>query len=648
MQKTISELEQKLGTTVSLTHIAISFPKKIVLEDLYIEDQSRDTLLYAGELSVDTDLFALLKRRIQLNDVSLNNWKVIISRPSGSETFNYDFIPAAFKTEGPDVPDTTSVPWRFDIKNVTLTDVFLTYRDGRLGNEIEAEIGRLAVDVEELDLDSPHLRLNSVEFEDSRIVAGFSGSSENVPDSTQTDPNAEPFIFDFENVSFRNISSTVKNVSMEEILRVDLGELKVDVKKFDLVKQEIDINNVSLSNSFISFQHTGVPIDSAARINENENDQPKTAWLLSLSSLELKNNSIQYYDFNSPSVKEGLNFDNLWIRDINVEAKDLSYAGNKARGEINLLSLRDKSGFSISTFKTTFALTEKELDVSNFEIKTPHSKIRFEAKSQFASFEDIADNYPEATLTLKSESTVGVRDILYFSPGLFDSIPLKVRDNTTVTLNTHLSGKVKDLAVREFAITTLSDTKLSMTGNIRGLPGKNAMIHASIDEFFTTGKDLNAILDDSIVAKFGLPKRLSLKGKYDGTISTPSVKADLKSDLGDARIDAKLDLTQMGNESYGGRIDLHEFQLGRILKRKDLGTLDMNATAKGSGTSMKDLKARVNVSVNKFQYRDYDYKDFELEGSLKNYFFSGKASLEDKNLSFIFSGDLDYSEDVAL
>ena len=85
--------------------------------------------------------------------------------------------------------------------------------------------------------------------------------------------------------------------------------------------------------------------------------------MLSLSSLELKNNSIQYYDFNSPNVKEGLNFDNLWIRDINLQAKDLSYNGNKARGEIDLLSLKDKSGFSISSFKTTFALTEHELDV---------------------------------------------------------------------------------------------------------------------------------------------------------------------------------------------------------------------------------------------------------------------------------------------
>jgi hypothetical protein len=644
VQKTITSLEQRLGTTVSLKHIAISFPKKIVLEELYIEDQSRDTLLYAGELSVDTDLFALLKRTIQLNDVSLNNWKIILSRPSDSETFNYDFIPAAFNTESTDVPDTTAVPWSFDIKNVKLTDVYLIYRDGRLGNEIEAAIGSLAVDVEELDLESPQLRLNSVEFADSRISAGFSGSSENVPDSTKIDPTAKPFVFDFESLSFRNITSTVKNVAMEEILRVDLGELKVDVRKFDLIKQEIDIKNVSLLNSFISFQHTGVPIDSAAVADEKENEP----WLLSLSSLELKNNSIQYYDFNSPNVKEGLNFDNLWIRDINLRAKDLSYAGNKARGKIDLLSLKDKSGFSISTFETTFALTEKELDVSNFEIITPHSKIRLEANSQFASFEDIANNYPEATLTLESQSTVGVRDILFFTPGLFDSIPIKVRDNTTVTLNTQLDGKVSDLVVKQFAITTFSDTKLSMTGNITGLPGKNALIHASIDEFFTSGKDLKAVLDDSIVSKFGLPKRLSLKGKYDGTISTPSVKADLTSDLGDARIDAKLDLTHAGNESYGGRIDLHKFQLGRILQRNDLGNLDMNAAVKGSGTSMKDLNARVKVSVNKLQYREYDYKDFELEGSLKNYFFSGKASLEDKNLSFIFSGDLDYSADVAL
>jgi translocation and assembly module TamB len=646
VKKTISELEQKLGTKVSLGHIAISFPKEIVLEGFYIEDQSHDTLVYAGELAIDTDLFALLKKRIQLNEISLRNWRVILSRSSDVETFNYDFIPAAFNTDPSDAPDTTATPWSFDIKNVQLTDVFISYHDGRLGNEIEATIGKLFVDVEELDLESPHLWLNAVEFENSTINAEVSGSSENIADSTH--PDSKPFLFDIETASFRNITSTFKNVSMEEILRADLGEFTIDVKTFDLVKREIDIEKVLLSNSFVSFQHTGMPIDSTIDSKEDGSADREPAWLFSLNSIELKNNSVQYYDFNSPAKTEGLNVNNLWIRSINLQAKNLHYASNEANGEIELLSFQEKSGFILSSFKTTFALTDRELNVPNFEINTPHSKIRFEVRSQFPSFATLADTYPEATLILKSRSSVGIRDVLYFNPGLLDSIPLKIRNNATVSLDTHLEGKVKDLAVRQLSVTALSGTKLSASGRIKGLPDKNANIHVSVDKFSTTGQDLNAVLDDSLIAKIVLPNHISLKGTYDGTISTPSVVAELTSDVGNARIDASLNLRQKGKETYDGSIEVAEFQLGRVLKKNDLGNVDLRAEVKGSGTSMKNLNAHVKVLVNKLQFREYDYKDFALEGSLRNYFFSGKASLEDKNLSFAFSGDLDYKADVAL
>jgi translocation and assembly module TamB len=647
VKETITVLEQKLGTRVALSHIAISFPKKIVLEELYIEDQSKDTLVYAGELTIDTDLFALFKKRIQVNDISLDNWKVILSRASDEETFNYDFIPAAFDTDSLEVVDTTASAWSFNIKNVSLTDVFISYHDKRLGNEIDATVGELNVDVEELDLQAPHLRLNAVEFHNSTINASLSGSTQDLPDSASAGPGEKPFGFDIETASFRNIASTLKNVSMEEILRVELGEFDIDVKKFDLIKREIDIDNVLLSNSFVSFQHTGEPMDSV-RNSAVERTEQDSAWIFNLSSIELKNNSVQFYDFNAPASKEGLNVNNLWIRNINLQAKNLYYASDKANGEIELFSFQDKSGFTLSSFKTTFVLTERELNVKNFDLNTPHSKIRFEIKSQFPSFKTITDTYPEAMMAFKSRSSVGVRDLLYFSPGMFDSIPLNIDQNATITLDTHLEGKIKDLHVRQFKITTFSDTRLSMSGNIKGLPEKNAMIHAVIDNFSTTGQDLRAILDDNVVAKFGLPKTLALNGTYDGTISTPSVKAKLTSDAGHVRINASADLDKKGKESYRGDVEVRDFQLGRILQNKDLGNVDMTAEVNGSGTSMKNLNARVKVLVNKFQYRRYDYRNFALNGSLKNYFFSGKASLQDKNLDFVFSGDLDYTEDIAL
>ena len=207
VQKTVTELKQKLGTTVSLSRITIKFPKRLVIEDLYVEDQSGDTLLFAGNLSINTDLFALLKNKIQLNDVSLENWRVAISRPQANKKFNYEFILASFTSEPPAVPDTTQTPWTFDVGVVSLEDVLVSYHDMRLGNEIDANIGKLEVDVEELDLDAPHLWLGSVEFEDSKLVANFSGVSENPGDTSTADAAGTPFGFNLEKAILRNITS---------------------------------------------------------------------------------------------------------------------------------------------------------------------------------------------------------------------------------------------------------------------------------------------------------------------------------------------------------------------------------------------------------------------------------------------------------
>ena len=299
VQKTVTGLKQKLGTTVSLNRITIKFPKRLVLEDLYVEDQSGDTLLYAGDLSVNTDLFALLKNKIQLNDVSIENWQVAISRPHDKEKFNYEFILDVFATKPPAAPDTTQSPWTFDLGTVRIEDVRMSYRDLRLANEIDAKIGKLEVDVAELDLDAPHLWLKSVEFQDSKLVASFSGVSENPGDTTTTDAVGTPFGFGLETANLRNITSTIKNVALEQVLHAEVGELDVKAKKIDIVKNDIDVDMISLSNSFLSLQRTGTPIDSIENKENNDHEQD-TPWKLRLRSLKLNDNSFQYYDFNAP------------------------------------------------------------------------------------------------------------------------------------------------------------------------------------------------------------------------------------------------------------------------------------------------------------------------------------------------------------
>lgn len=648
IQKTVSTLEEKLGTTVTLKRLTIKFPKKLALEDLYIEDESGDTLLYAGELSVDTDLFDLLRNRIRLNDVSIENWRAAVSRPSHSERFNYEFILSAFTTEPADEPDTTQSEWSFAVGHVSLVNVDLDYRDMKLRNEIEATIGRLEVDVDELDLDAPHLLLKSVEFENSKLLASLSGVSDDPIDTVTLDEADAPFGFDFKGASLRNITFTIRNVGLEQILRTDIGELEVEANKIDIPKNHIDIDMISLSNSFFSIQSTGTPLDSIAEEKISEEAQEIIPWNLRVGSLKLHDNSFQYYTFNALPATTGLDFNNLWLRNVKVDASNIGYNGTNAHGEIDRLSLNDKSGFAISSLAAQFELTEHQLNLSHLDVNTPNSKISLKANAEYESFASIADNYPDAAISLKGQSIISMRDVLFFSPTLLDSLPLKVSPRTILTLDTQLKGKLRELKIQQFIARTLSETWLSLKGTVNDLHSKQPAFHITLHDFFTTRQDLQSILDDSLTSKFEFPLQTHLKGRFDGTATTPSVNALLSTDMGNVDVDAKMNLVSKGKEKYSGKVKVKEFQLGKLLKRDDLGKVEMQAAIEGSGTSMNNLNARIRTSVSEFQYRGYDYRNFELRGSLNKYFFSGEAGINDKNLAFYFSGDLDYTEDIAL
>src|SRR5688500_10643552 len=128
VQKAVSFLEDKIGTKVSLDHISISFPKAIVLEGLYLEDQKKDTLLYAGKFRVDTDLWALTKKEIQLNDITLTKCRAYVNRPENDSSYNFSYILKAFAGDSTATKDTVQESaWKFSIEDIELEDIRAHY-----------------------------------------------------------------------------------------------------------------------------------------------------------------------------------------------------------------------------------------------------------------------------------------------------------------------------------------------------------------------------------------------------------------------------------------------------------------------------------------------------------------------------------------
>lgn len=93
--KAVTFIQGKIHTKVKIGHISIGFPKMLVLEDVYFEDQKKDTLIAGDKLKVDIDMFGLLHHKVQVNEIDLDGITTNIKRGPDS-VFNFQYILTAF------------------------------------------------------------------------------------------------------------------------------------------------------------------------------------------------------------------------------------------------------------------------------------------------------------------------------------------------------------------------------------------------------------------------------------------------------------------------------------------------------------------------------------------------------------------------
>lgn len=121
-------LSDRLHTRVNIGSIDIHFFKKLVFEDLYIEDLHHDTLLYSKEMKLDIGNINFKNHKINVSNLVLFNTKASLVKYKTDEDLNLQFIIDAFssgdtttKSPGPD--------WDIRFREVTLLNSDFTYRN---------------------------------------------------------------------------------------------------------------------------------------------------------------------------------------------------------------------------------------------------------------------------------------------------------------------------------------------------------------------------------------------------------------------------------------------------------------------------------------------------------------------------------------
>ena len=163
-----NNLSEKLKTKVSVAHVRIDFLDHLLLQGVYIEDQSHDTLLYAGEIQIRITDWFLFKDKPALHYFGLKNAFVHLYRSPASNVWNSDFIIDAFSTEKK-TPVSKSKPIELDLKKIELENVRFHMDDKWIGQDLDFDIGSFAINSNGLDFNKKLLDVSNIDVKNADI-----------------------------------------------------------------------------------------------------------------------------------------------------------------------------------------------------------------------------------------------------------------------------------------------------------------------------------------------------------------------------------------------------------------------------------------------------------------------------------------------
>src|SRR3990170_6280655 len=69
--RVVTFLEEKIKTPLAIGRLSFDFPKRLVLEGVYFEDEHQDTLLAGDTIKVDLNMWKLLNNEVVIHEIDL-------------------------------------------------------------------------------------------------------------------------------------------------------------------------------------------------------------------------------------------------------------------------------------------------------------------------------------------------------------------------------------------------------------------------------------------------------------------------------------------------------------------------------------------------------------------------------------------------
>jgi hypothetical protein len=168
-QKVAEFLSKKYQTTISIGGVSIRFFNQLILKDLLIEDQNKDSLLFVHEVLAEVDSLSLRKSFLGIGRISLNTARLNL-RTDTAGISNYQFLTG--KTSTIDTTATDSLKIDINLKEFEINDSrvsFAFYDSTGLRQHILDDIS-IGVSDFEMNGDKLVMELTKLQLTDGKVL----------------------------------------------------------------------------------------------------------------------------------------------------------------------------------------------------------------------------------------------------------------------------------------------------------------------------------------------------------------------------------------------------------------------------------------------------------------------------------------------
>ncbi len=639
-------LQNKLKTKVEIGKLDISFPNSIVLKNVYIEDQTKDTLISGGQLKIDLDMLKLLTNEVQIKEINLENIIAKIKRVNADTVFNFQFIINAFMSNQKDtsaIHDSSSL--KMTIDNVVINNARIIYQDVITGDDMNMFITHLDAPIKKFD--PTHLYFDIPTF----TLTGLKGYYyQNEPlkpkiDSALARAVAKPGnYFQIKNteILLKNIDVDYKSVPTNIFTSLKLSKLIAHPDNLDIKNGKYAFKDMMLDTSDIALlmSNTKAPPKTATQIQAKESLPPFT---FTSKDIKIAETHFRLDNSSMPVTHYGMDYGHLDINNLNITAANLLYNSDTTALTIKTASFKEKSGFVLNELNTDFLFTGTETLLKNLYIKTPGTVLRRDLAITYPSLEKLAQNPASLILDLNIESSsVQLKDILTFAPAL-RTLPAFANPYQVWDLNGRVYGHMNDIHFNDLRFKGLSNTTMFVSGTLKGLPDPKKFV-ADVDfKYLNTGRKdiLSLIPKESVPTAFTLPESISAFGKIKASLNDLVSDITISTSLGSAKLKGSLvNYSNPKLAKYDYAVNANAIDLGTIMKDKaTYGILSATFKIKGSGFDPNTANAKTNGVINSIGYNKYTYKNIKFDGSIANGSYTANASVRDPNIDLSFVAD---------